>query len=148
MFDEHLLHEKLVNATESVLETMFFTAVLMRGAARDSEGPCVQIHVPFLGYPSGELHIAIEESAARVMTQDFLPEEGEGASMEDTMCEFANMTCGAFLSEIESSSGFKLLPPVVAPAADDAETLKGPMVEEGFTLESGSLVVGVRFAYE
>ncbi|HLJ48289.1 MAG TPA: chemotaxis protein CheX [Bryobacteraceae bacterium] len=148
MFDEQLLHEKLVTATESVLETMFFTAVLLRGAVQNSHGPLMQVHVPFLGYPSGELHIAIEESAARVMTQDFLPEDAEGASMEDTMCEFASMTCGAFLSEIESASGFKLLSPVVTPAAAAVETFNGPLVEEGFTLESGSLVVGVRFAYE
>ena len=148
MVDEQVLHEKLVNATESVLETMFFTAVLERVAVENARGPFVQVHVPFLGYPSGELRIAIEESAARVMTQDFLPDaEVETASIEETMREFANMTCGAFLSEIESDSGFKLLSPVIQDA-DGGSTLNGPSVEEGFMLESGNLIVGVRFAYE
>ncbi len=148
MFDEQTLHEKLVNATESVLEKMFFEAVLVRGEVQTLGKPLMQVQVSFLGYPSGELRIAIEETAARVMAHDFLPDaELEAVSVQETMREFANMTCGALLSELESDSGFKLLSPVITDGTVTGAA-GAPFVEERFTLECGSLIVGIRFAYE
>lgn len=146
---EEILREKLAGATESVLETMFFTTVISRGQGPEMDAASsLRIQVQFVGSPSGQFEVVIDPHAARVMAEGFLP-DAESPAMEETMREFANMACGAFLSEIETDGEFQLRPPVVVEGGGvDRASSSQTVLREEFTLDCGRLAVAVAFAGE
>lgn len=111
--------EILLQATQQVLETMFFTSVM---GDRDTppDGPCVDARVSFRGSPSGVFGLRLSASAARSIASNFLGAEDENELTDEqigqVVCETTNMICGAVLSRVESDSVFDIALPELAPA--------------------------------
>lgn len=113
--------EVLLEAAQSVLETMFFTSVM---GDRDvpPDPPCLDARVQFRGAPSGVFGIRLTAPAARTIAANFLGIEDENEATDEqiaeVVCEMTNMLCGAVLSKVESDSTFDIALPEIAPAPE------------------------------
>jgi CheY-specific phosphatase CheX len=140
------LEELLSGAVNSVLETMFFTAV---GREQEpEESPAIAAHLSFRGNPSGDMVISLSMAAASPIAAGFLGVDEADlteAQAGEVLCEMANMLCGWVISKIETKTSFDLAPQRLVPPEnvwlDGAEGQK--WARRGFPLEHGVLVVAL-----
>ena len=118
------LHQALVDATDEVLSTMFFT---MLDAPPDAAGDagCTRVKIEFRGHWTGALSLCSSPQASAEMTANFLglngPEEAVTQEQEAVAKELANMICGAILSRLKSTEVFELLSPELAESPELGE---------------------------
>lgn len=131
--------QALESATEQVLSTMFFADIICAGATAGEErlgGDALAVQVSFHGSPSGCYRMWIEPRAARELSAAFLGVSATELNTDRiaaTMCEMANMICGAFVSAIEGGTLIRLEAPVFGPVA--AGGVDAP--RQRFLLEAG-----------
>jgi len=108
------LHQALVDATDEVLSTMFFTMLDTPPDAPADSG-CTRIRIQFRGHWTGALSLCSSPEASAEMTANFLgldaPDQAASQEQEAVAKELANMICGAVLSRLKSTEVFELLSP-------------------------------------
>ena len=95
------LVDSLRENVRTILETMFFSTAEPIDCAHGS--PSVAARLAFRGEPSGELILDLSQEAAQSMAAGFLGVDlGEVSAdaQQSTVCELANMICGAVLSHL------------------------------------------------
>jgi len=115
-----MIEERAVlSAISLVAEQSFFawTEPAPPGAAIAGTGVWWQASVAFEGPLAGRLTFALPDALARQLHASFLgldPDEPIAeAALEDCLGEFANMSCGAWLTSLEQDRCFVLQRPTV-----------------------------------
>ncbi len=136
------LSRVLADATEQVLETMFFTTLESRLDAVPETSGAITAALSFQGELRGTFCLDLStESACRLAASflatepDVLPQERVG----EAVCELANMICGRTLSQMQSEDTFELLAPHLE--AQPVASTAGPT--HIFQLEDGYLRVSL-----
>jgi CheY-specific phosphatase CheX len=107
------LKEILLEATNEVLEVMFFTGVEDQNALDDSV-PKVAAELGFHGQPSGRFGVNVSLEAGKQIAANFLGlDEATDSQAAEVVCELSNMLCGSVLSRIEAGARFELLHPEI-----------------------------------
>jgi CheY-specific phosphatase CheX len=114
-------NESLIQAVDSVLETMFF-------AVPDGPGDPAALNaadtfgawLTFTGHTTGRLSVTVSGPAARLLAADFLgtdPQSVSDVHVTEVICELANMICGSVVSQLEGEGLIRLTPasPIPAP---------------------------------
>jgi CheY-specific phosphatase CheX len=146
---DQISYERVSEAVNKVLETMFFSVPL--GTAEPETGAGVlEARLAFHGYPDGTFFLSLSAPSARMLAADFLGEEPEtlaDSAPGHAVCELANMICGTLLSQVSSEGSFQLDAPELVPHGDESAHIPGtpPAVQHSFQLENGILTVTLYF---
>lgn len=108
------ISEALAAAVEQVLETMFFITVVSHSEMPPEKPLPLCACLEFRGEPSGSFGVNLSESAARVITSNFVGDEPEAVSsaqIEEVVRELSNMICGAILTRVHGQNLFELTSP-------------------------------------
>jgi CheY-specific phosphatase CheX len=138
--------DQLLSTTvDSVLETMFFSAVL-GPAEPETNGTVLESRLAFHGRPSGTFGVCLSEPSARLLAAGFLGEDEESLTDSQTgqvVCELANMLCGSLVSQLQSDESFDLASPELVPSGSEiaAGFHAPPVARQSFELEGGILTV-------
>ena len=104
---------------------MFFVQALGNAPVSELPGPAppgeIAARLTFQGEPPGSLTMRVTAGAARSIAADFLGEEQETVSDQQTaevVCELANMICGSLLSRVEGATTFNLEAPRIVPPSE------------------------------
>jgi hypothetical protein len=121
----------LTEAATEVLETMFFSIVedvdrrigLSATAAEEEHTETVELS--FHGPHGGRFQVVFSEYGARALAANFIgatdPGQVAPGQVEQVLCEFANMVCGATLSRLAPLEIFHLeTPRLCGPAKSDS----------------------------
>jgi CheY-specific phosphatase CheX len=135
----------LANASEEVLETMFFTTISPRPDVPDFavSGDSLLARVRFHGNPSGFFLLHIFTSAACVVAENFFGAEPDSISTEqvsEVVRELANMICGSVLTRFESDTVFRLEAPELL-STERASEIGFDSNWRHFDVENGSISV-------
>ena len=125
-----------------VLETMFFTEVVVSECEHRWLRSAFSARVAFEGSHFGEIVLSASLAAARSISSGFLgvdPEEMTAAQRDQVILELANITCGAVLSNLWPESRLSLSSPELA-----GEHLPEGAVHRCFALPEGKLAVSIR----
>ncbi len=121
----HQLLESMTDVAENSLFAMVDVAedATWRAAAESEEGAMLLAHVGFSGPFSGAIDVLLPAALAQELGAAFLgaesPEEVSPANAADFAGEFANMTCGAWLTRTHPKDAFSLSAPQVAVSPAD-----------------------------
>lgn len=141
------IQQALKEASEEVLEKMFFVRGMEGGDCQPSGGADLHAGLDFEGEPGGSLRLSLSESAARSVAADFLAAEEYALSMrqiEEVICELANMICGSLLSKLERDARLRLSSPRVFRAgAAESKTSGGERAEHSAAIAGGILTITV-----
>src|SRR5262249_24956153 len=112
------VNELLNAAAESVLENMFFSAVMgeLPGEPDDSR---VCAAVTFAGSNEGELVIAAAPATLEALAAGFLGADEESVAdsqVKSVAGELANVLCGAVLGGLDPKGSFQISPPRIVEA--------------------------------
>jgi CheY-specific phosphatase CheX len=114
MQPEHAV-QALHEASQSVLESMFFVSAEETGPPDEWENPMIFAQVEFRGQWAGRCIAQMPESLARTLAGNFAglldPEEVRAEIMIETVCEFVNMICGCTITRLGCSGIVALSPP-------------------------------------
>ena len=106
-------------AVNGVLETMYFLVPAYKGPGR-LECPAFAATLGFTGALQGIFRVVVNRDLAARMTAEFLATEPGQVSekqAEATVCELANIACGAVLSEWMPEADFRFgIPSALKPA--------------------------------
>lgn len=129
-----------------------FTAARMTVAAgTPRQAEWLKASIGFSGAFGGAVEVALPEPLAMALVSALLGEEVDGTMPEhwlfDGVGEFANMICGAWLTNLSNSQAFELRPPTVtrmisgwSPAADSI-----PDDDRSHRLAVNDLPIRIRF---
>jgi len=115
--EDATLREAVSAAVEQAMDAMFFDAAepacecTGAGAA-----DCVTAAVRFHDFIEGEFLLTMPRQTAVALAASFMaldPEAVDAAHSEQTVCELANIICGAALSRLDPSAELRLSPPEV-----------------------------------
>ncbi len=108
------ISEALAAAVEQVLDTMFFMTIVSHSENPPETALPLCACLEFRGEPSGSFGVNLSESAARVITSNFLGDEPDTVSeaqIREVVCELCNMICGAVLTRVHRDNLFELTSP-------------------------------------
>lgn len=117
--NQDAVERHLIEATQEVLETMFFASFESELEDEPTGGEIpshrVGASVRFHGAAEGELRIALSEDMAGRCAHDFFGNDSEEATNQISLQivqEMTNMICGNWLSKLEKQSIFCLDSPI------------------------------------
>jgi CheY-specific phosphatase CheX len=131
----------LTEATEEVLENMFFSGVMGEmEEAGDGDRLCAT--VAFAGSIAGELTVSAAPATIAILAAGFLGAEDD--SVADTQArsvvgELANVLCGVMLGHMDPKGSFVISPPEIS----DADGVGEMGLHKRFELMEGDLAVGL-----
>jgi CheY-specific phosphatase CheX len=134
----------LTEATEEVLENMFFSGVMgeVETTEATAEGERLCATVSFAGSFTGKLTVSAAPATIAVLAAGFLGAEDD--SVVDTQArsvvgELANVLCGVMLGHLDPKGSFVISPPEVS----DASGVGQRELQKCFELMEGDLAVGL-----
>jgi CheY-specific phosphatase CheX len=137
----------LTQATEEVLENMFFSGVMgeMETTEATADGDRLFATVTFAGSVAGQLTVSAAPATVAVLAAGFLGAEDD--SVADTQArsvvgELANVLCGVMLGHLDPKGSFVISPPDVT-GADGADGVGAMELHKWFELMEGDLAVGL-----
>jgi CheY-specific phosphatase CheX len=136
------LSRMLAEATEQVLETMFFTTIEGRLDSLPETMDTITATLSFQGELMGTFCLDLSSESAWRVAASFLATEPDVLPRErvaEAVCELANMICGRTLSQMQSEDTFELLAPHLE--AQPVASTAGPT--HIFQLEDGYLRVSL-----
>lgn len=138
------LRQALRQSVDDVLDKMFFVCPLGEAeVAPEDAAPAIAVRLAFEGELSGELTLRLAPQAAHSIAADFLGEDEESLTEQQTgevAREMANMICGSMLSRVESSTAFHLAGPRILTPEEDA-AVPGGAVTLAVDLPNGRLIL-------
>jgi CheY-specific phosphatase CheX len=108
--------EWLETSVGEVLESMCFLSIIANAPTTESSGAdWLSCSLQFTGDPSGYFGVSAPWSTARLIAANFLGEEEQDLSEQQTVeviCEVTNMACGAVLAHLDPTHTFSLSSPL------------------------------------
>jgi CheY-specific phosphatase CheX len=137
----------LTEATEEVLENMFFSGVMgeVETTEETEDGDRLCATVTFAGSIEGELTVSAAPSTISILAAGFLGAEDDSvadAQARSVVGELANVLCGVMLGHMDPRGSFVISPPLVTDA-DGASGVGRMELHRWFELVEGDLAVGL-----
>jgi CheY-specific phosphatase CheX len=131
----------LTEATEEVLENMFFSGV-MGEMEETADGDRLSATVTFAGSITGALTVSAAPATIAVLAAGFLGAEDDSVAdsqARSVVGELANVLCGVMLGHMDPKGSFVISPPEVTDAGGVGEM----ELHKRFELMEGDLAVGL-----